>query len=115
MEDYKEYMRVSNTIPSEVYDLTAEIVGDNDTVIEKASSIRNYLSENYPYTLKVSNVPMNEDFVSYFLFKEKKTVYCTYFASCNHHYVQNCWNTSIGMLEGFKQRHTILIKMVNIL
>ncbi|GAA0123372.1 hypothetical protein UT300018_26900 [Clostridium faecium] len=80
MEDYKEYMRVSNTIPSEVYDLTAEIVGDNDTVIEKASSIRNYLSENYPYTLKVSNVPMNEDFVSYFLFKEKKG-YCTYFAS----------------------------------
>lgn len=79
-EDYKEYMQVPSSVPLEVYDLTNQIVGENDTVIEKARSIRNYLSENYPYTLKVSNVPMDSDFVNYFLFEEKKG-YCTYFAS----------------------------------
>jgi len=79
-DDYTKYMQIPSSVPSEVYDLTRQIVGENDTVIEKARSIRNYLSENYPYTLKVSNVPMNSDFVNYFLFEEKKG-YCTYFAS----------------------------------
>ncbi|WP_461613746.1 transglutaminase-like domain-containing protein [Clostridium sp. Marseille-QA1073] len=79
-KDYLKYMQIPRSVPSQVYDLTHEIIGQDNTVIEKARSIRNYLSENYPYTLKVSNVPMNSDFVNHFLFEEKKG-YCTYFAS----------------------------------
>jgi hypothetical protein len=42
--------------------------------------IINYLSFTYPYSLDVSQVPEDTDFIDYFLFNEKKG-YCTYFAS----------------------------------
>lgn len=42
--------------------------------------ITNYLAGNYTYTLSPGSTPSDEDFVEYFLFKNKKG-YCSHFAS----------------------------------
>lgn len=86
LEKQSKYLQLNSKIQDRVYDLLREILqgtGKNINQLtnqEKALAIKNYLSKNYPYTLQVSEVPEGKDFVSYFLFEEKKG-YCTYFAS----------------------------------
>ena len=46
--------------------------------MEKVLQIKNYLTKNYVYDLKVSDIPEGKEFIDYFLFVEKKG-YCTYF------------------------------------
>ncbi|NEU03786.1 transglutaminase domain-containing protein [Clostridium senegalense] len=77
---YVDYLSIPFTVPKEVYDLTNEIIEGKYSNSEKVYAIKNYLNKNYPYSLEVSNIPQNEEFVDYFLFKEKKG-YCTYFAT----------------------------------
>lgn len=60
--------------------LTKDIVKDLDTDLEKAMAMEEYLRNNYEYSLNVSMVPKNHEFIDYFLFQEKKG-YCTYYAS----------------------------------
>jgi hypothetical protein len=50
-----------------------------ETPLEKALAIRNYLRDNFTYSLEVPDIPAESDFVEFFL--ESKTGYCTYFAS----------------------------------
>lgn len=47
---------------------------------ELAMDIKNYLDENYTYTMKPGKLPKGKDFVEYF-YNETKKGYCTYFAS----------------------------------
>ena len=42
--------------------------------------VKNYLAENYQYTLSPGKVPKGKDAINYFMFENKKG-YCTYFAS----------------------------------
>lgn len=86
LDKQEKYFQLDSKIDEKVYELLNKILAstgkpvDKLTNYEKASAIRNYLTKNYPYTLNVSEVPEGKDFVSYFLFEEKKG-YCTYFAS----------------------------------
>ncbi|MBM7870501.1 transglutaminase-like putative cysteine protease [Clostridium pascui] len=82
MENYKRYLELPENIPSRVYDLTKQITSKNNNASESLMSIYNYLNKNYKYSLEVSNIPENKEFVDYFLFEEKKG-YCTYFATAS--------------------------------
>lgn len=78
--DYIDYLSIPSTVPKEVYDLTNQIIEGKYSNSEKIYAIKDYLNKNYPYSLDVSNIPKDEEFVNYFLFKEQKG-YCTYFAT----------------------------------
>lgn len=80
VDKYNNYLQIPESITPRIYDLVSEITENCTTTEDKIDSIMNYLSRNYPYSLKVSEVPEAEDFVDYFLFTEKKG-YCTYFAT----------------------------------
>ncbi|WP_186428794.1 transglutaminase-like domain-containing protein [Clostridium sp. BSD9I1] len=82
MENYKRYLELPKNIPGRVYDLTKQITSKDNNDSESLISIYNYLNKNYKYSLEVSNIPQNKEFVDYFLFEEKKG-YCTYFATAS--------------------------------
>ena len=79
-EQYSTYLQVPESITPRTRKLVEDITKDCRTTEEKAAAIISYLSNNYPYSLDVSMVPEDTDFIDYFLFSEKKG-YCTYFAS----------------------------------
>lgn len=80
MENYKDYLKLPENIPRRVYDLTSKITAKDKNISERLVSIYNYLNKNYKYSLQVSEIPKDREFVDYFLFEEKKG-YCTYFAT----------------------------------
>lgn len=82
MENYKKYLELPKNIPKRVYDLTKQITSKDKNASESLISIYNYLNKNYKYSLEVSDIPQNREFVDYFLFEEKKG-YCTYFATAS--------------------------------
>lgn len=55
-------------------------INENMTENEIAESIRTYFDDNIPYTLKPGATPESEDFINYFLTKNRKG-YCAHFAS----------------------------------
>lgn len=79
-DNFKDYLQLTNNLSQNIYALVNNIVKDCKNTSEKVIKIQNYLRDNYTYSLDVSEVPGNEEFLQYFLFKEKKG-YCTYFAT----------------------------------
>lgn len=81
---YEEIKSIYTQLPSHlepaIYELAKKISGSSTHPYEQALAIMYYLKNNYTYTLDVSEVPKNIDFVSYFLLKTKQG-YCSYFAS----------------------------------
>lgn len=77
---YKPYLQVPGNVPRDVYDLVERVTTGANNSAEKAFKIRDYLMKNYKYSLDVDDVPKGKEFVSHFLFDEKKG-YCTYFAT----------------------------------
>ncbi|MBE5765670.1 MAG: transglutaminase domain-containing protein [Clostridiales bacterium] len=67
-------------VDARVYALAEEITQSAYSDYEKAAAIRDYLQNNYTYTLDGAYGSMDRDFVSDFLFDWKEG-YCTYFAS----------------------------------
>lgn len=66
----KAYEEIKNNyITSEEYNYTSV-----------CSAIKNYFQDNFSYTLSPGATPDNEDFIDYFLTKQKKG-YCSYFAT----------------------------------
>lgn len=74
------YLQLPASIPDRVYNLSKSITEGKSTAYEKVLAISDFLWKNYKYSLDVSYVPEEMDFVDYFLFEEKKG-YCTYFAT----------------------------------
>lgn len=95
----ERYLQVFSSTPRRVHDLTYSITEKYSSPYEKASAIEAFLKKNYKYNINVSEVPLNSDFVDYFLFDEKEG-YCTYFASAM---VVMCRITGIPAryIEGF--------------
>ncbi len=60
-------------------ELEALVYGSGYSDVERATSIRSYLADNFTYTLNVEIPPADRDFVTYFL--ETGEGYCTYFAT----------------------------------
>ncbi len=79
-EIYNIYTKLPVNIPSRVNELAHELTIGLNTNYEKTVAIEKYLRENYTYTLTPEDVPVDKDFVDYFLF-EKKEGYCTYYAT----------------------------------
>jgi len=50
-----------------------------DSKVLQAAAIRDWLAENHEYTLTPENVPLNHDFVNWFLYSGEG--YCTYYAT----------------------------------
>lgn len=82
MRNYEKYLELPENIPKRVYDLTKRITAKDNNTSERLISIYNYLNKNYKYSLEVSDIPQDKEFVDYFLFEEKKG-YCTYFATAS--------------------------------
>lgn len=80
LDEYDDYLQLPYDLSESIYQLGNEITKEADTPYEKAVLIRDYLRENYTYTLEPSHIPPGEEFVEYFLMKEKEG-YCTYFAT----------------------------------
>ncbi|GIM29474.1 hypothetical protein CPJCM30710_21400 [Clostridium polyendosporum] len=78
--DLSKYLQLPDTITERTVNLVYDIVQGASTNYDKAKRIRDYLIKNYTYSLQVSEVPEQADFVDHFLFEEKKG-YCVYFAS----------------------------------
>lgn len=78
--NYAKYLQLPPNISERVYALVEDITKNATSSFAKVKAIRDYLSKNYKYTLKVSKVPEDTEFLDYFLFTEKKG-YCTYFAT----------------------------------
>ncbi len=77
---YSKYTQIPDSVTDRTKELVYKIVDGAQNDLEKVERIKNYLSKNYSYSLEVSNVPTDADFVDYFLFNEKKG-YCVYFAT----------------------------------
>ncbi len=77
---YARYLQLPPNLSQRTYRLVQSIVRDCRTSKEKVARIQQYLSAHYPYSLTVSHVPPQQEFLDYFLFSEKKG-YCTYFAT----------------------------------
>ncbi|HZK33647.1 MAG TPA: transglutaminase-like domain-containing protein [Tissierellaceae bacterium] len=79
--DIDKYLQIpDDKITQATRELTKDIVKDFDSDLEKAMAMEEYLRNNYEYSLDVSMVPENHEFIDYFLFQEKKG-YCTYYAT----------------------------------
>lgn len=101
-EQYHRYMQLPDNLSPDIYKLTDNIT-ENCSGYEKLNKIYEYLHNNYQYTLDVSAVPKNREFLDYFLFTEKKG-YCTYFATAS---TIMCRIAGIPakMVEGFKMEN----------
>lgn len=66
----------------EVIENECEKIGltEDMTVGEVVENVQNYFADNIPYTLKPGALPRDEDFINYFLTKNRKG-YCAHFAS----------------------------------
>ncbi len=80
VDNYGEYLQLSDTLTLRTMDLVFEIIDINMSNQEKAIALTNYLRDNYTYTLEPGDLPEGEDFVDYFLF-ENKEGYCVYFGT----------------------------------
>ena len=72
--DYEEYQE-NGTLAV----LVSEIVDESLTPWEQARQLKDYLTQNCTYNLRVKPPPAQRDFVSYFI--ETKEGYCVYFAT----------------------------------
>lgn len=73
------YTRIPENISQELSAL-AEEIGTGKTPQETAEGIRNYLEENYSYSMNPGATPPGQDFVTWFLDRQKKG-FCTHFAT----------------------------------
>lgn len=75
------YLALPESLPARVRqfarEITVEAAGDEYSAV---SAIRQYLVDNYPYTLRPPARPREADFVDHFLFEAKKG-YCMHYAS----------------------------------
>lgn len=75
-----KYRKVDRSVPDEVRLIALRATMGSKTAREKMERLTQFLTETYPYTLEVADVPENVDFVHHFLTVTKEG-YCTYFAS----------------------------------
>ncbi len=61
-------------------EIAAMGITDSMTVNEIVDTVRTYFSDNIPYTLRPGSTPKDEDYVNYFLTKNRKG-YCAHFAT----------------------------------
>lgn len=78
-DKFLNYLQIP-PLPQRVIDLTLEITKDFVKPWEKLMSIKNFLEDNYTYSLDIPPLPEDDDAVDNFLFETKKG-YCEQFAT----------------------------------
>jgi transglutaminase-like putative cysteine protease len=73
------YLEIPDTVSEALNEAMAEI-GETDGINDTISKINAYFGEEFKYTVSPGATPGNQDFVSYFLTKQKKG-YCAHFAT----------------------------------
>ncbi|WP_163192070.1 transglutaminase-like domain-containing protein [Clostridium thermarum] len=79
-DKYSRYLQLPEGITTRTVELVYDLVKDCNNNQEKVEKLKDYLSNNYSYTLDASVLPEGRDFVDYFLFEDPKG-YCVYFAT----------------------------------
>ncbi|NOY79463.1 MAG: transglutaminase domain-containing protein [Kiritimatiellaeota bacterium] len=76
----EHYLRLpKHAVGEQVRQLAAEITADAASDLEKATALRNYLRENYTYTLEPTAPPPGRGPLEYFLLESRRG-YCIHFA-----------------------------------
>ena len=75
----KNYLQIPSSIYEELASYHDEI-GTGENLAEQVKLIQRYFVQNYEYSMAPGATPFNEDFVTYFLGKQKRG-YCAHFAS----------------------------------
>lgn len=91
-------LEVPNEVRTYVEDLKEEIGSSIDTS-EQISYIREYLKENYTYSMAPGTTPRDEDFVKYFL-EEQHKGYCSHFAAAAT-LILRCYGIPARYIEGY--------------
>lgn len=80
-EEYMQhnYTKLPEDLPSRVKSLAVELTKEASSDYERLKILETYLN-TFKYTTNMNKTPKGEDFVDYFLFRQKEG-YCTYFAS----------------------------------
>ncbi|OPJ59382.1 transglutaminase-like domain-containing protein [Clostridium oryzae] len=79
-DEYEKDLQLPSSVTQRTVDLVYKLTKNCTNTGEKIERIREYLQNNYKYTLDASYLPENRDFVDYFLFEDKKG-YCVHFAT----------------------------------
>lgn len=80
IEDIDKYLDIPISVTDRTRELALKITKGLDSELDKVSSIKEHLINNYPYSLEINKSSAYDDFVDDFLFEEKRG-YCTYFSS----------------------------------
>lgn len=75
-----KYLTVPDSVPRRVEELVDSLVDSDDSNIEKARKLTDYLKTTFEYSLRPGPSPRNRDFIDYFLFSSK-TGYCVHFGT----------------------------------
>lgn len=80
-ELHKQFLQLPEELPDSVRELGVRLANstENDSTFLRAMAIKQYLVNNFTYTLNPSPIPEDRDFVEFFL--ETKEGYCTYYAT----------------------------------
>jgi transglutaminase-like putative cysteine protease len=78
LSDRSRYLQTPPNLPQPIADLAEDLRGETlpDTVL----ALRDFLREEYEYTLETDTPPNDQDFTAWFLF-ESRTGYCVHFAT----------------------------------
>lgn len=80
-EDYYwRYTGLPDSLPDRVTEKAKEITAPFDNNYEKVVAIEKYFHEGFTYNLTVPDVPIERNFVDWFMF-DSKVGYCTYYAT----------------------------------
>jgi hypothetical protein len=99
----QQYLQIPKNIKARVYQLVKKITHNSKNNYNKINKIKQYLSNHYAYSLDVSDLPANEEFIDYFLFTEKKG-YCSYFATATAIFARIS-GIPARYVEGFRMRN----------
>lgn len=76
----QNYLPLPSELPERVRQLALQVTAEAPTAYDKALSLERFLRQNYPFTVKVPDVPVGRDATDFFLF-ESRQGYFDYYAS----------------------------------
>lgn len=98
-EQRSKYTKLPKNISASFMELTESITEGTKNDLEIIKAVKDYLNENYKYSLEVEAVPDGESVIDHFLFEEK-VGYCTYFATATT-LMLRAENIPARYIEGF--------------
>jgi transglutaminase-like putative cysteine protease len=67
-----QYLELPGTIPQRVHDLANDLTAEQPTAYDQATTVQNFLRQNYAYDLNAPKTPVGADAVDHFLFESRR-------------------------------------------